>query len=66
MNKKTKHVLIALVVLMVAIVILQNWATVETRFFFATLALPHAVLLTATFLIGVAVGLLLAGRVKSS
>jgi hypothetical protein len=66
MRKKTKNVLIAIGVSLVAIVTFQNWVTVEARFLFATLPMPHSVLLAATFLIGVAVGLLFAGRVRGS
>ena len=66
MSKKTKWILGAIGVVLVAIVIFQNRATVDTKVLFFTLSMPRAVLLATTFLIGTAVGLLVAGRVRRS
>jgi uncharacterized integral membrane protein len=54
--------LIAVAVLAVLslILVLQNTETVETRILFATVAMPRAVLLAITFLLGIVVGLLAA------
>lgn len=49
---------LALIVL-VLIVIFQNTQAVETRFLFITFTMPRAALLTITFLVGAAAGILL-------
>jgi uncharacterized integral membrane protein len=51
---------VAVVGVLAVILVLQNTETVETRIFFATVAMPRAVLLAVTFLLGVIAGLLIA------
>lgn len=52
-------ILVALVAVLSLILVLQNTDTVETKILFATIAMPRAVLLAITFLLGVVVGLLI-------
>ncbi|MBU2499997.1 LapA family protein [bacterium] len=58
MSRWKLYVALVLVVLS-GVVVLQNTATVETRFLFATIAMPRAALLAVTWLVGVASGILL-------
>ena len=58
--KKLKLVSAAILAVLVIILILQNTTEVDTRILFITVTMPRAVLLFITWLIGVAVGLLLA------
>ncbi len=60
--RQSKLVIIAVLILLSAVVILQNRESVETRLLFVTLVMSKAVLLLATLLIGFAVGLLAATR----
>ncbi|MFW5893856.1 MAG: LapA family protein [Verrucomicrobiota bacterium] len=62
MNKSTKIRLgIAAALAVVAVIwILQNGDSVETKFLFATATMSQALLLSITFLIGLATGILLA------
>jgi len=55
---KAKLVTGTILALLVAILILQNSASVETRFLFWTLTMPRAVLLVGTLLIGFALGVI--------
>ncbi|MEM7517273.1 MAG: LapA family protein [Planctomycetota bacterium] len=48
----------AILFVLALIVAFQNTETVETRFFFATLKMPRAVLLFATLLLGFLIGVL--------
>lgn len=54
--------IIAAVVLLalVVVLVLQNTEPVETRFLFATVSMPRALLLVLTLLVGFALGLLAA------
>ena len=54
--------LVALLVIAVAVVVLQNTETVETRILVAKIEMPRALLISVAFLVGVACGLLLATR----
>ena len=55
--------MIALLLLVfVAVVVLQNTETVETRLLFATVSMPRAMLLGGTLAIGVLSGFLLGAR----
>lgn len=47
------------IVLLVAIVIAQNTAVVETKILFATIAMPRAALLAVTLLAGIVIGVVL-------
>ncbi len=48
-----------ILILLVLIVVFQNTQMVETRFLFVSFTLPRAALLSITFLVGTAAGLLL-------
>ena len=61
--KNVKTVIAAILVILVVIVILQNMESVETRFLFATVAMPRAVLLIITLLVGFGVGVVTSDRV---
>ncbi|MGD9549052.1 MAG: LapA family protein [Candidatus Krumholzibacteriia bacterium] len=58
MSRWKLYAALVLVVLS-GVVVLQNTATVETKFLFATIAMPRAALLAVTWLVGVASGILL-------
>lgn len=51
-------VIVILIAVLALILVFQNTETVETRILFATIAMPRAVLLVVTFLLGMMVGLL--------
>lgn len=55
---RTKMTGIAILAILGVIIILQNTEPVETRLLFFSLAIPRAILLMATTLIGFALGLL--------
>lgn len=57
-NARWKPIALAVAALLVVVVILQNTETVQTRFLFFSLSMPHAVLLFVTLLVGLALGLL--------
>jgi len=61
---KLKIVGIAVLVLIVLIVVLQNTQSVETKLLFLTV--PNAALLFGTLIIGFAIGVLTAGHIVSS
>ena len=63
---KVKIVGIAIIVLMVVIVVLQNTQAVETKLLFFTVTMPNAALLFGTLIIGFAIGVLTAGHIVSS
>ena len=63
--KKFKIITIAVVLLLVLIVILQNTQSVETKFLFFRVAMPRAFLLMLTFLFGFIAGLLATLRLGS-
>ena len=52
-------IVVAVLAILSLVLVLQNTATVETKILFATVAMPRAVLLAITFLLGVIVGLLI-------
>jgi uncharacterized integral membrane protein len=58
--KRLRTLVIALVAVLVIIVVLQNTQSVETRILFVTLAMPRAVLLFVTLLVGFVLGLVAA------
>ncbi len=55
---KFRLVFATVLAILVTVMILQNTQTVETKFLFLTIYLPHAVLLLTTLLIGFALGVL--------
>lgn len=55
-----RFIAIAIVGILALILTIQNTETVETKILFATVAMPRAVLLATTFLLGVIAGLLVA------
>ena len=57
---KLKIAGIVVLVLLIAIVIFQNSESVETKILLVKLTMPRAVLLLLTFLLGAAVGILVA------
>ncbi len=62
---KLKIVGIAVVVLIVVIVVLQNTQAVETKLLFLSVTMPNAALLCGTLVIGFAIGVLTAGQIVS-
>ena len=62
---KLKIVGIAVLVLIVLIVVLQNTQNVDTTLLFVTVTMPNAALLFGTLIIGFAIGVLTAGRIMS-
>jgi len=60
---KLKIVGVAVIVLMVLIVVLQNTQAVETKLLFLTVTMPNAALLFGTLIIGFSVGVLTAGHI---
>ena len=63
---KVKIVGIAVIVLIVLIVVLQNTQAVETKLLFLTVTMPNAALLFGTLIVGFAIGVLTAGHIVSS
>jgi uncharacterized integral membrane protein len=63
---KLKIVGIAVVVLLVVVMVLQNTQVVETNLLFLTVTMPNAALLFGTLIIGFAIGVLTAGHIVSS
>ena len=62
---KLKIVGIAVIVLMVVSVVLQNTQAVETKLLFLTVTMPNAALLFGTLIVGFAIGVLTAGHIVS-
>jgi len=60
MKGKLKIVGVIVLAIVIIVLVLQNTETVRTKIFFVTIEMPRAVLLFVTWLVGVAVGLLLA------
>jgi uncharacterized integral membrane protein len=58
--KKFKLIGAAILAVLVIILIFQNTTAVDTRILFITVTMPRALLLFITWLMGIAVGLLLA------
>ena len=63
---KLKIVGIAVIVLIVLLVVLQNTQSVETKLLFLSVTMPNAALLFGTLIIGFAIGVLTAGHIVSS
>ncbi len=59
---KSRLITAAVIVLLALLIILQNLDTVTTHILIFEFDLPNAVLLTLTFLIGLATGLILSMR----
>jgi uncharacterized integral membrane protein len=55
--RRIKLVFIAILLILIAIIILQNTESVETQLLFYTLTMPRALLLLCTALLGFIVGL---------
>lgn len=64
--RRIKLVFIAILLLLIAIIILQNTESVETQLLFYTLTMPRALLLLCTALLGFIVGLFSAVRIGPS
>jgi len=62
--KAVKNIGIALALIVVLIVVLQNTQSVETRVLFITFEMPRALLLAITLVIGVITGLLMGSRLR--
>ena len=62
---RLKVVGIAVLVLIVLIVVLENTQGVETRLLFLTVTMPNAALMFGTLIIGFVIGVLAAGRIAS-
>jgi putative membrane protein len=56
--KKAKLIIAIVLAVLCLIIVLQNTASVETRFLFVTITMPRAVLLLSTAAIGFALGVL--------
>ena len=57
---KAKLITALILVGLVIVVIFQNKEPVDTKFLFVTMTMPRAALLSATLLIGIAVGMFVA------
>ena len=57
--KTLKPVLVAFLLVLVIVVVFQNTDTVETKLLFTTIAMPSALLLLLTLLVGVVFGIVL-------
>jgi uncharacterized integral membrane protein len=62
---KLKIVGVAVIVLIVVIVVLQNTQAVETRLLFLKVTMPNAALLFGTLITGFTIGVLTAGHIVS-
>jgi len=60
--KNPKATLIAILLVLIVIVTLQNTETVDTKVLFMTLSMPRALLLFITLAVGVVIGLLAGNR----
>ena len=56
--KKAKLIIAIVLAVLCLIIVLQNTASVETRFLFVTITMPRAVLLLSTAAIGFVLGVL--------
>ena len=63
---KLKIVGIAVVVLIVLVVVLQNTQAVETNLLFLTVTMPNAALMFGTLIVGFAIGVLAAGHLVTT
>ena len=62
--RKIKLILITVLVLLIAIIILQNTESVETQLLFYTITMPRALLLLSTACLGFIVGVFSGLRVR--
>lgn len=62
--KAIKNFAIAISLLIVVIVVLQNTESVETRVLFFSFTMPRALLLVITLVVGVIAGLLMGSRLR--
>ena len=62
--KKAKTIIAVILVVLVAIVILQNMESVDTEILWKTIPMPRAVLLIITFLIGFVMGMIASDRLR--
>lgn len=60
--KSFKNILIVVLVVLVLIAVLQNRQTVDTKFLFATVSMPRALLLLVTLGVGFAAGMLTSAK----
>lgn len=58
--KKIKIAAVVVALILVGIVLLQNTESMETRILFMTITMPRALLIASSFLLGGAVGVILA------
>ena len=56
--RHAKTIAILVIVVLAAIVVLQNTQTVQTRLLFLTVSMPRALLLFVTFMVGFGLGVL--------
>ena len=63
--RNLKIIIASILVILVAIMVVQNREPVETHLLFATVVMPHAVLIFITAATGFALGVLLALSVNS-
>jgi len=64
MLRSPKNIVIAVVLVLVVIVAIQNKETVDTKILFATISMPRSLLLFVMLAIGIVTGLLLSARSK--
>jgi uncharacterized integral membrane protein len=64
--KKAKTIAIIVLTLLVLIVILQNTQSVETKVLFLTITMPKALLIIITFLVGFALGIIVASLLRAN
>ena len=59
---RVKITAVVVVTVLLIVVVLQNTQSVETKLLFVTIAMPRALLLFVTLLVGFVVGFVTAGR----
>lgn len=62
MMSRARTIAVVVVTVLLIVIILQNTHSVETKLLFATIAMPGALLLFVTLLVGFLVGFVAAGR----
>ncbi len=60
--KSFKNAAIAILLVLIVVIALQNTETVDTKLLFMTVSMPRAMLLFTTLVIGVLIGLLLSAK----
>lgn len=63
--KAVKNTTVAILLVLVVIIVLQNTEAVETKVLFITLSMPRALLLFITLVAGIVIGLFLGTKVPS-